>query len=106
MLMRYRVTAGLVTAETELPGGGRARIDHYEGTILPADVPEEQVQTLLTRGQIEPVDSGETAEPAGGDGEPSNADIRVWAEDNGFKVSPRGKLPADVVDAYHAAHSE
>lgn len=101
MRMRYRVTAGMVTAETTLPGGGRARIDHYEGTILPADVPEEQIQALLARGQVEPFDA-----ETGGDSEPSNADIRAWAEDNGFKVSPRGKLPADVVDAYNAAHSE
>lgn len=104
MRMRYRVTAGMVTAETAVSGGGRARIDHYQGTILPADVPEEQIQTLLARGQVEPVD--EDGAETGGDSEPSNADIRAWAENNGFKVSLRGKLPAEVVDAYNAAHSE
>lgn len=104
MSMTYRVTAGSVTAETALPGGGRARIDHFRGAILPDDVPEEQVQALLARGQIEPVD--DEGEPAEGGGEPSNADIRAWAEDNGLKVSSSGKLPQKVIDAYNAAHSQ
>lgn len=30
--------------------------------------------------------------------------VREWAAANGYDVSPRGKLPADVVEAYQAAH--
>ncbi|MDP9443321.1 MAG: Lsr2 family protein [Actinomycetota bacterium] len=29
--------------------------------------------------------------------------VRVWAEANGIKVSPRGRLSADVVEQYRAA---
>ena len=30
--------------------------------------------------------------------------IREWAGKNGFEVSPRGRIKADVVDAFDAAH--
>ncbi|WP_332328463.1 Lsr2 family DNA-binding protein [Rhodococcus sp. YL-1] len=30
--------------------------------------------------------------------------IRDWAGKNGFDVSPRGRIKADVVDAFDAAH--
>lgn len=30
--------------------------------------------------------------------------IRAWATENGFNVSDRGRIPADVVAAYEAAH--
>jgi hypothetical protein len=31
-------------------------------------------------------------------------DVRSWARDNGFSVSERGRIPSNVVEAYHAAH--
>lgn len=38
-------------------------------------------------------------------GEPSEATvIREWANANNHKVSDRGRIPADVVAAYHAAN--
>lgn len=37
---------------------------------------------------------------------PDNRAIREWAEANGYEVSPRGKLPAEVVEAYRLAHQE
>lgn len=30
--------------------------------------------------------------------------VREWASKNGFSVSDRGRIPADVQDAYDAAH--
>ena len=30
--------------------------------------------------------------------------IREWAGNNGFDVSPRGRIKADVIDAFDAAH--
>lgn len=32
-------------------------------------------------------------------------DIRVWAAENGHKVSARGRIPAEVREAYDRAHS-
>lgn len=32
------------------------------------------------------------------------AEIRAWALDEGYEVTERGRIPADVRDAYFAAH--
>ncbi|EXJ51466.1 MULTISPECIES: histone-like nucleoid-structuring protein Lsr2 [unclassified Microbacterium] len=32
------------------------------------------------------------------------AAIRAWANDNGYTVSDRGRVPATVLEAYNAAH--
>lgn len=49
--MSYRVTAGYVTVETAVPGG-RAAVDIPRGDVLPADVPDERVRTLIDLGQV------------------------------------------------------
>lgn len=36
--------------------------------------------------------------------EPTTKEIREWAVANGHDVSTRGKIPADIVEAYAAAH--
>ena len=35
---------------------------------------------------------------------PETASIRAWAGENGYKLSERGRIPADVIEAYRAAH--
>lgn len=32
------------------------------------------------------------------------AEVRQWAKDNGYSVTDRGRIPADVRAAYEAAH--
>jgi hypothetical protein len=49
----YVVTAGYVTVEAALPGGGRALRDFPRGAVLPADVPSEQIEHELRLGTIE-----------------------------------------------------
>ncbi|MFN2496279.1 MAG: Lsr2 family protein [Pseudonocardiaceae bacterium] len=49
--------------------------------------------------------TGPARRPAGG-GRASvdreqNAAIREWARKNGYNVSDRGRIPAEVLDAYH-----
>ncbi|HWT32923.1 MAG TPA: Lsr2 family protein [Microbacterium sp.] len=34
----------------------------------------------------------------------ANAAVRAWANQNGFTVSERGRIPASVQEAYEAAH--
>jgi DNA polymerase-3 subunit epsilon len=43
-----------------------------------------------------------SAAPAG----PSPALVRAWGRDNGWEVGQRGRLPAGLLDAYVAAHSD
>lgn len=52
--MAYIVSAGYVTVETAVPGG-RARIDIPQGAVLPEDVPQEDVDRLLARSDIQPL---------------------------------------------------
>jgi len=40
------------------------------------------------------------ARPAGVDREQNQA-IRAWARKNGYHVSDRGRIPSEIVDAYH-----
>lgn len=35
---------------------------------------------------------------------PSNSEIREWARNNGYEVSDRGRISAEIRDAYTAAH--
>jgi hypothetical protein len=64
-MQRHRVTAGHVTVETAVPGG-RAHVDVFRGELVPLDVPQEQVDTELRLGTIEPVEV---------DDEPSSSDV-------------------------------
>lgn len=33
-----------------------------------------------------------------------NAAVRAWAAENGYKVSPRGRIPRNVIEAYKEAN--
>jgi hypothetical protein len=35
---------------------------------------------------------------------PEVAAIRTWANENGYTLSERGRIPAPIVEAYNAAH--
>lgn len=39
-----------------------------------------------------------------GTGSSKTAEIRAWAQANGYTVSSRGRIPADIVEAYEKAH--
>ena len=44
--------------------------------------------------------------PAAAEGSANNtSDIRSWAQENGFEVSSRGRVSAEVRDAYEKAHA-
>ena len=35
----------------------------------------------------------------------SAGDVRAWASENGYKVSSRGRVPAEIKEAYDRAHA-
>lgn len=41
---------------------------------------------------------------SGGEGGPSASDIRAWARESGWDVPERGRVSAEVREAYAAAH--
>ncbi|MGV0744272.1 histone-like nucleoid-structuring protein Lsr2 [Mycolicibacterium sp. XJ870] len=47
--------------------------------------------------------AGTTARGRGAIDREQSAAIREWARRNGHNVSTRGRIPADVIDAFHAA---
>ena len=42
--------------------------------------------------------------PAENGSGPSTSDIRAWAQENGYEVSSRGRVSAEVREAYDKAH--
>ncbi|MDQ0672952.1 hypothetical protein QFZ36_000513 [Pseudarthrobacter siccitolerans] len=51
--------------------------------------------------------SGGRGRPAGRKSSGSGVDtraVRLWALDNGFKVNTRGRIQADILEKYEAAH--
>lgn len=48
--------------------------------------------------------SGGTSRSASSSTGPAPAEIRAWARENGFDVPERGRVSAEVRDAYSAAH--
>lgn len=91
--MTYRVTAGYVTVETKINDkGARAQIDIPRGADLPADVPQEQVDTLLRRGRIE-----EAAEEAPAEKpleKRTVAELKAYATENEIDLGGAAKKPA------------
>ncbi len=53
---------------------------------------------------ITPISSNAAPASSAGPSTASTATIRDWARTNGHPVSPRGRLGADIVDAFNAAH--
>lgn len=46
-----------------------------------------------------------TARSSGSGGSASTSEIRAWAQANGYEVSARGRVSAEVREAYERAHS-
>lgn len=47
---------------------------------------------------------GTRGAPAGGGSSQDTAKIRAWAKENGFEVNDRGRVPAQIREAYDKAH--
>lgn len=66
------------------------------------------VRNLLAahgRGKNKPEPVSVAAAPTAGK-KASNAEVRRWAQDNGIEVSKSGRVPAEIVERYAAAHQQ
>lgn len=101
---------------TELPAGSRSTRFSLDGVDYEIDLSAENARALADA--LSPYISAarrlggtgrgaSTARPrtraAGGDADRLAA-IRSWAQGNGYTVGDRGRIKAEIVDAYEAAH--
>ena len=47
---------------------------------------------------------GRRRRPRTGPGRERSSEIRAWAKQRGYKVSERGRIPAQIISEYDAAH--
>lgn len=99
---------------SELPAGSRSTRFSLDGVDYEIDLNSENRQALSAA--LEPFiaaarrSSGgaRSAAPRARGSKKSDADrlaaIRSWAQSNGYTVGDRGRIKAEIVDAYDAAH--
>jgi hypothetical protein len=90
--MAYVVTAGRVSAET-LVGPGRATIDFLRGSVLPDDVPDEQLLGFLARGEV--VDEDAQPEPEPEPDEDETVDLSELDKDALLAFAEERKIAVD-----------
>lgn len=87
---------------------GDRRIVLHEGQTVRAGHPlmegrEHLFEPFTVDFDLDDTATPDVPEPGGG---PDPKTVRAWAAENGIEVSPKGKLPAAVVEQYLAAHPE
>lgn len=82
----------------------RGKLGPYGGEVEVVEVVTVEDEDVPRVEEPEPVSGSGDPETDSGGGEPTTADIRAWARDEGYDVAASGKLPQDIVDAYHEAH--
>lgn len=101
---------------TEIEDGEAETIDFaFDGKSYSIDLGRENsaafreaIQPYLSAAR--PADSGKKRATKGSRRSSSSAPrgetgkIRAWARDNGYTVSDRGRIPADILEAYNAAN--
>lgn len=62
--------------------------------------------TKISGGRGRPKGSGTATRKAGGSGRSKEQlqAIRDWATNEGYEVSPRGRIKAEIIEAFDAAH--
>jgi hypothetical protein len=99
-----------VTLEDDLDGGPADQTVRFafEGADYEIDLSSKNATAFRTQlapfleharktGRGQPRRPGRTA------GRRRSGDIRAWAKEHGLAVSERGRIPASVVEQYHAA---
>jgi hypothetical protein len=113
--MAQRVNVVLVD---DLDGGDAAETVSFalDGVDYEIDLSEQHAGELRnalslyighgrrTGGRRRRSSAGGGAAKSSGSGGPSASEIRAWARENGWEVPERGRVAAEVREAYAAAH--
>lgn len=97
------------------PGQGETVLFSIDGTAYEIDLTDAHAGALRTAmapyieaGRRVTAASAAAASAAGSKrrrgGQVDYGPVREWAKANGYTVSDRGRVPQNVLDAYHAAH--
>ncbi|HEY6797232.1 MAG TPA: Lsr2 family protein [Kineosporiaceae bacterium] len=99
----------------EIPEGDGATIDFaFQGYTYTIDLDAKNakkfrdtmalyIEHARRTGKSNVVPLRRSGERRTSDVDPS--EVRAWAEENGYEVSPRGRIKAEIVEAYKAAHA-
>jgi hypothetical protein len=107
VLAALAVIDGRVAAEDDAPDAPAA----YGMDLSTVDPGPTEVPTLDGRVTVvnepasEPAEAAADGDGTDGDSAEFRAAVRAWAATQEIEVSPRGKVPAAVVERYRAAHS-
>lgn len=104
-----------VTLIDDIDGSKAARTVEFalEGAQYQIDLSEENIAALekalapyVEKAHRVPAAAGRGRRRAAAstDAGASAAQVRAWAAEQGIKVSPRGRIPAEVMDAFVQAH--
>lgn len=101
---------------TELPAGTRTTRFSLDGIDYEIDLSADNRRALsqalepfIAAGRRAGTSAGRSSAPrAKSSGKRGDAErlaaIRSWAQSNGYQVGDRGRIKAEIVDAYDAAH--
>lgn len=110
---RYATKAGRIRAlvaalEVDLAEAERVIAQERRIQDLKAQLERETAKLReLRSGGAKPATSNGSARTAASGSDPTTREVREWAAANGVPCPSKGRfLPASVLEAYHAAHSE
>lgn len=100
-----------VFLEDDLSGGPAEATVRFglDGTAYEIDLNTENTEKLRNSLQVfvehaRKSNGGRQRRTRGASSRERSADIRSWAKNAGIQVNERGRIPADVVAKYEAAH--
>ena len=108
-MAKQLVTMTEYTDDLDGTEAGRTVVFGYEGTSYEIDLSEANATAFenaiaLYVGHARRARSSRRAGRRSAGGRSDLSAVRVWAAENGMDVAPRGRVSAEILSAYDAAH--
>jgi hypothetical protein len=94
-----------VTLVLSPTGSGKAQESRSKADRAASAKPPRRAMTSRTTPKRKPSTRQKSRSDQGSAAVVSNAEVRSWAREHGYMVAERGRLPAEVVQAYRAART-
>lgn len=94
---------------SELPAGAKATTFAIDGVEYSIDLSDKNKAKLTSTlapfiEKATKVTGRGRGRASSGSGRSDLAAVRAWAQENGYDVSPRGRVAREIIAAYDAAH--